>query len=238
MAALQEVLVPDIGDFKNIPVIELLVKPGDRVKAEDALITLESDKATMEVPAPAAGVVKDLRVKVGDKVSEGSLILLLEGAAAATRAESPAARAEAPKPATPVSPPAATSKGSARAVVKGDLHAEVVVLGSGPGGYTAAFRAAGQHHLHAGRSTHRRTDLSRRGRLGHRSVHIRHATWPAVGGFPTPADFASSGLRIIADYSIFDYGSSEELIVAVVIDDLIRSSTDLLKRASDMRSYL
>ena len=142
MSNLIEVKVPDIGDFKNIPVIELLVKPGDRVKAEDALITLESDKATMEVPAPAAGVVKDLRVKVGDKVSEGSLILLLEGAAAASRAESPAARAEAPKPATPVSPPAAASKGSAGAAVKGDLHAEVVVLGSGPGGYTAAFRAA------------------------------------------------------------------------------------------------
>ncbi|MFN0039270.1 MAG: dihydrolipoyl dehydrogenase [Burkholderiales bacterium] len=140
MSNLIEVKVPDIGDFKNIPVIELLVKPGDQVKAEDALITLESDKATMEVPAPAAGVVKDLRVKVGDKVSEGSLILLLEGAAA--KAEAPAARTEAPKPATPVSPPTTVTKGSAGAVVKGDLHAEVVVLGSGPGGYTAAFRAA------------------------------------------------------------------------------------------------
>ena len=77
-----EVKVPDIGDFKDIPVIEVLVKAGDSVKAEDSLITLESDKATMEVPAPAAGVVKDLRVKIGDKVSEGSLILTLDTAAA------------------------------------------------------------------------------------------------------------------------------------------------------------
>ncbi|HEY7743426.1 MAG TPA: biotin/lipoyl-containing protein, partial [Burkholderiales bacterium] len=72
-----EVKVPDIGDFKNIPVIEVLVKPGDRIDKEAALVTLESDKATMDVPAPAAGVVKEVRVKVGDKVSEGSLVLVL-----------------------------------------------------------------------------------------------------------------------------------------------------------------
>jgi pyruvate dehydrogenase E2 component (dihydrolipoamide acetyltransferase) len=73
-----EVKVPDIGDFKDVPVIEVFVKPGDTVKAEDSLVTLESDKATMDVPAPAAGTVKELKVKVGDKVSEGSLILTLE----------------------------------------------------------------------------------------------------------------------------------------------------------------
>ena len=73
-----EVKVPDIGDFTNIPVIEILVKVGDTVRAEDALVTLESDKATMEVPAPSAGVVKELKVKLGDKVSEGSIILILE----------------------------------------------------------------------------------------------------------------------------------------------------------------
>ncbi len=96
MAAI-EVKVPDIGDFKDVPVIELLVKPGDTVAAEDSLVTLESDKATMEVPAPAAGVVKELKVKVGDKVSEGSLILLLEASAGAPAP----AKAEAPKSALP-----------------------------------------------------------------------------------------------------------------------------------------
>src|SRR5687767_5927076 len=73
-----EVKVPDIGDYKDVPVIEVFVKPGDEVKPEDSLITVESDKATMEVPSPAQGVVKELRVKVGDKVSKGSLVLMLE----------------------------------------------------------------------------------------------------------------------------------------------------------------
>ena len=86
MANTIEVKVPDIGDFKDIPVIEILVKPGDTVKPEDPLVSLESDKATMDVPAPAGGVVKELKVKVGDKVSEGSLILLLEAAGAAPAA--------------------------------------------------------------------------------------------------------------------------------------------------------
>jgi pyruvate dehydrogenase E2 component (dihydrolipoamide acetyltransferase) len=100
-----EVKVPDIGDFKDVPVIELLVKPGDAVRKEDSLVTLESDKATMEVPAPAAGMVKELKVKVGDKVSEGSLILVLDGAEEAAR---PAAPAPAPVPApAPAPAPAA-----------------------------------------------------------------------------------------------------------------------------------
>src|SRR5207247_3939639 len=77
-----EVKVPDIGDFKDVPVIEVFVKPGDAVKAEDSLVTLESDKATMDVPSPSAGTVKDLKVKTGDKVSEGSVILTLDSAAA------------------------------------------------------------------------------------------------------------------------------------------------------------
>src|SRR5882672_8264467 len=98
MSSLIEVKVPDIGDFKDIPVIEVLVKPGDKVAAEDALVTLESDKATMDVPAPAAGTVKELKVKVGDKVSEGSVILLLDPGAAAPQAAAPA-------PKTAVSPP-------------------------------------------------------------------------------------------------------------------------------------
>jgi pyruvate dehydrogenase E2 component (dihydrolipoamide acetyltransferase) len=100
MANAIEVKVPDIGDFKNIPVIEILVKPGDTVSAEDPLVTLESDKATMEVPSPAAGVVKEIRIKVGDKVSEGALVLMLEAGA-----DAPAAAAKAaPAPAAPAAP--------------------------------------------------------------------------------------------------------------------------------------
>jgi len=147
MSNLIEVKVPDIGDFKNIPVIEVLVKPGDTVAKEDSLVTLESDKATMEVPSPVAGIIKELKVKPGDKLSEGSLILTLEGTAAATPAQTadapPAQKAEGPKSAPPAAAPAkAPAPVSTSPVVKGDIHAEVVVLGSGPGGYTAAFRAA------------------------------------------------------------------------------------------------
>ncbi len=130
-----EVKVPDIGDFTNVPVITILVAPGDKVAAEDPLIELESDKATMEVPSPAAGVVKELKVKEGDKVSEGSVILVLEGADAG----------DAPKQGAPAAAPAEAPKSVAAtgtASGPGDIHGEVVVLGSGPGGYTAAFRAA------------------------------------------------------------------------------------------------
>ena len=123
-----EVKVPDIGDFSDVPVITVMVAPGDTVAAEDPLIELESDKATMEVPAPAAGTVADVAVKVGDQVSEGSLILTLSTGQAAQPAAAPAA------------PPAPASRPTAP--VQGDIHAEMLVLGSGPGGYTAAFRAA------------------------------------------------------------------------------------------------
>src|SRR6185369_1672979 len=88
-----EISVPDIGDFKDVPVIELLVKPGDTVNKEDSLVTLESDKATMDVPSPAAGTLKELRVKVGDKVSQGTLIAILDGAAAPAQATSAAGAA-------------------------------------------------------------------------------------------------------------------------------------------------
>jgi dihydrolipoamide dehydrogenase len=146
MSQLIEVKVPDIGDYKNVPVIDVLVKPGDRIEKEASLITLESDKATMDVPAPAEGVVRELKVKLGDKVSQGTLILLLDSAAAEAKAPAapaaPPARAEAPQrpAAAPSAPPAAGV--ASPATVKGDLHAGVLVLGSGPGGYTAAFRAA------------------------------------------------------------------------------------------------
>jgi pyruvate dehydrogenase E2 component (dihydrolipoamide acetyltransferase) len=101
-----EVKVPDIGDFKNIPVIEVLVKPGDRIDKEAALVTLESDKATMDVPAPAAGVVKEVRVKVGDKVSEGSLVLVLEAADGGETTAQPAAERKPAAPAAPAPQPA------------------------------------------------------------------------------------------------------------------------------------
>ena len=148
-----EIKVPDIGDFKDIDVIEVLVKPGDAVEKETSLITLESDKATMEIPSPAAGVVKELKLKIGDKVSEGSAIMLLEvGAAASAPAPQPAAAPAAAtiSPAPPLSKDGAGAAGISpvsaptpvAAAAGADLHAEVVVLGAGPGGYTAAFRAA------------------------------------------------------------------------------------------------
>ena len=131
-----EVKVPDIGDFDEVPVVGILVSVGDTVAVEDPLVELESDKATMEVPSPSAGVVKEIKVSMGDKVSEGSVIMVLEGAEAA---DAPADAAPAPAAATPA--PAATAA-TGTASGPGDIHAEVVVLGSGPGGYTAAFRAA------------------------------------------------------------------------------------------------
>jgi dihydrolipoamide dehydrogenase len=121
--ASQEVKVPDIGDFKDIEVIEVLVKPGDAVAKEQSLITLESDKATMEIPAPEGGVVRELKVKVGDRVSKGSTILLLDAAAATREPKKEEAKREAP------AAPAVSAS-------KGDVDCD------GPGGYSAAFRAA------------------------------------------------------------------------------------------------
>ena len=138
-----EVKVPDIGDFESVPVIEVLVKAGDAVKPEDALVTLESDKATMDVPAPVAGVVKSVAVKVGDKVSEGSLVLVLEAAGAEAAAPKPAAPAPAPAPAPTARPAAAVAAAPAGSYTgKVDVECEMLVLGAGPGGYSAAFRAA------------------------------------------------------------------------------------------------
>jgi len=133
-----EVKVPDIGDFKDVDVIEILVKPGDRVGKETSLITLESDKATIEIPSPHAGVIKELRVKVGDKVSQGSVILRLEGEDAGTPPprSAPPQEKSAPPPARAEAPTAAAASAPA------DLSCDVLVLGAGPGGYSAAFRAA------------------------------------------------------------------------------------------------
>lgn len=142
-----EVQVPDIGDFDEVAVIELLVKPGDAVKAEQSLITVESDKASMEIPSSHAGVVKELRVKLGDKVKQGSVVLVLEGqsvaAAPAAAADGPAAPAAAPSvlasaaPVTAAPAPTVSFFGGSA-----DIECDVLVLGGGPGGYSAAFRAA------------------------------------------------------------------------------------------------
>ncbi|MEO7254913.1 MAG: biotin/lipoyl-containing protein, partial [Casimicrobium sp.] len=136
-----ELKVPDIGDFKDIPVIEILVKVGDTVALEQSVVTLESDKATMEVPADTAGVVKEIRVKLGDKVSQGAVVAMIEAsgaaapAAVAVAAKIPAAVAPAP---TAVAAPVAAGAYTGKA----DIECEMLVLGAGPGGYSAAFRAA------------------------------------------------------------------------------------------------
>lgn len=131
-----EVKVPDIGGFKDVAVIEVLVKPGDTVAKDAALITLESDKAAMDIPCPQAGVVEKLLVQVGDKVSEGSPILLLQTAEPAGKGEASADTSGRPEPTNSPTPLPTSRAGAA------DLHAQVLVLGAGPGGYTAAFRAA------------------------------------------------------------------------------------------------
>jgi dihydrolipoamide dehydrogenase len=128
-----EVRVPDIGDFTDVPVIEIHVAPGDEVAVEDPLVTLESDKATMDVPAPLAGTVRQLGVKIGDRVSEGSVLLTLDTNSATATPPAKAAPAEAPQP---TAPPPPSPDGA------GEHDAQVVVLGAGIGGYTAAFRAA------------------------------------------------------------------------------------------------
>ena len=139
--ALIEIKVPDIGDFKEVEIVEILVQPGDAVAQEASLATLESDKASMEVPSSDSGVVKELRVQVGEKVSEGSVLLLLETEVAAASPEpfQPKIVAEPSQTAPQISP--ATPEAGAFAG-EADLSCEVLVLGSGPGGYTAAFRAA------------------------------------------------------------------------------------------------
>ncbi len=130
-----EVRVPDIGDFKDVPVIEVFVKPGDTIKPEAPLVSLESDKATMDVPSPAAGTVKEVKVKLGDKVSEGTLLLTLATGVSGAAPAAPAAPTTTPAAPAPA-PTAASYAGGA------DVECEMLVLGAGPGGYSAAFRSA------------------------------------------------------------------------------------------------
>ncbi|WP_260675515.1 dihydrolipoyl dehydrogenase [Comamonas aquatica] len=147
--AIIDIKVPDIGDFAEVGVIELLVQPGDSVTVDQSLITVESDKASMEIPSSHAGVVKEVKVKIGDKVAEGSIIIALEAAEGAAAA--PAAAAPNPAPAQAAPAPAATASAAPVAVAApaaasfggtADLDCDVLVLGGGPGGYSAAFRAA------------------------------------------------------------------------------------------------
>jgi len=137
-----EIKVPNIGDFNDVEVIELLVDVGDTVQAEDSLISVESDKASMEIPSPQTGVVKELRVALGDKVSEGSPILLLEASETADTAPEAAATSADVTTQDDTTTAAVAAPTAAAFTGDVDVHAEVVVLGSGPGGYTAAFRAA------------------------------------------------------------------------------------------------
>ena len=154
MSNLINIQVPDIGDYKNIPVIEIFVKVGDTVAVEDSLLTLESDKATLDVPSSHAGIIKEIKVKVGDKISEGSVVVVLEAnttEAAPASVSAPAittATATTSVPETQTPTPAAqpttptTPVTEAFADIPHDLSCEMLVLGAGPGGYSAAFRAA------------------------------------------------------------------------------------------------
>ena len=135
MSSKQEVRIPNIGDFADVEVIEVLVKKGDTINPEDPLITLESDKASITVPSPLAGKVREIRIAVGDKVSAGDLILLAE-------TETAAAAAIQATTANPAVTGTTAAAAASRPTIKADLQAELLVLGSGPGGYTAAFRAA------------------------------------------------------------------------------------------------
>ncbi|WP_063533332.1 dihydrolipoyl dehydrogenase [Burkholderia sp. MSMB1589WGS] len=140
--SLIEVKVPDIGDFSGVDVIEVNIKPGDVIEKEQTLLTLESDKASMEVPSDVAGTVKEILVKAGDKVSQGTVIALVEASAAAA---APAKTAEPARPAAPAAAPAATSAAAPQAgsyAGAADIECDMLVLGAGPGGYSAAFRAA------------------------------------------------------------------------------------------------
>ena len=137
-----ELKVPDIGDFKDIPVIEILVKVGDTVALEQSVVTLESDKATMEVPADTAGVVKEIRVKLGDKVSQGVVVAVIEASGAAAAPAPAAPPAKAPVAAAPAPAPVAAPVAAGAYAGKADIECEMLVLGAGPGGYSAAFRAA------------------------------------------------------------------------------------------------
>ena len=139
----RSVQVPDIGDFQEVEVIDILVQSGDRIQEEDPLITLESDKASMDVPSPFSGTILSIHLKVGDKVSEGNLILELEEELINSEPTTQKSLEEkTPSPAENINPSKTSATPFSQQVSKADLNCEVLVLGAGPGGYTAAFRAA------------------------------------------------------------------------------------------------
>lgn len=140
MSQLVEILVPDIGNFDSVDVIEVLVKVGDTIAKEDSLITVESDKASMDIPSAQAGVVKEVKVKVGDKIAKGSLILLIEAEASTVTVKTETIKTTAPEAVPVLAPKPAVL--DTKLDTNNDVTTQVVVLGSGPGGYTAAFRAA------------------------------------------------------------------------------------------------
>ncbi len=148
--SLMEIKIPDIGDFKSVDVTEILVKPGDRVEKESSLITVESDKSSMEIPSPVAGVVQGLRVRIGDKVSEGTVIVVVEASDALATPPAPAAAAAAAPSAAPsftsaapvTAAPAAAAASASTLAPAASYDCDLLVLGAGPGGYSAAFRAA------------------------------------------------------------------------------------------------
>src|SRR6185437_4652267 len=150
-----EIRLPDIGDFKDVPIIEIHVAPGQSVRKDDPILTLESDKASMEVPAPEDGVIGEIRVKIGDKVTQGDLLATYSGGGETQQAAAPPTPKTAAPPAgaqgggveiQEPAPPAASASPSptpaADPGVQADFEADILVLGAGPGGYTAAFRAA------------------------------------------------------------------------------------------------
>ena len=148
----QDIAVPDIGDFKDVPIIEILVKPGDTIAVDQSLVTVESDKASMEIPSSAAGVVKEIKVKIGDSVSQGTILLSIEASGAAPASAAPQVQAQAAAtPASVATPAASTATPAAPAAATkppgpvsdiSDADYDLVVIGGGPGGYSAAFRAA------------------------------------------------------------------------------------------------
>jgi len=139
MSNLTDVKLPNIGDFDGVEVIEILVAVGDSIEVEDSLVTLESDKASMEIPTPTAGIVKSINIKIGDNIAEGDVLISVEATASAAPSSEETAEEAAPVVETT---PAAASSSEKKPVGNADINTEVVVLGSGPGGYTAAFRAA------------------------------------------------------------------------------------------------
>ena len=195
LGAIKEVLVPDIGDFKDVPVIEVLVKPGDAIKAEDSLVTLESDKATMEVPAPFAGVVKELKIKVGDKVSQGALILMVETAEGAPAAAKPASAASAPASAS-VAAPSAPAPAAASAPAP---------AATTPAATLTSVDEAGFAHAHASPSVRRfarelGVDLGKVKGSGPKTRILKEDVQAYVKGAlaqPAAATGAGSGLSVL-----------------------------------------